>query len=495
MYRQKTLGIWETIKVRFSSPWPLLGAAIALLLVETIRIVGPSFTTFSIAAVVVLVITALFGQYEFAALLVIGAAIYLDWYLVFRVIALITALLLLLILYLIRSPRHPWTAPRVLWLWFVFLTITIYPTVNGALTIHDLSLYYPGVICAAFVMSWLGAVVARDTVSVRRFFHLLSILGALVALHTIIQAATGIFLFSSTRGDASLTLTNAPSIQQITGLGSVSRFTGFFLDPNWNGAFFTTVLFIPLGLFVTTSSLFGKAFYLVEALLLLIALLLTLSGGSSIAAGGGLLLFLILAKGLRYRAQIILGVFIALAVLLVGFSSQVNFLLQHGSDPSELMLRNGAWETALRVIQAYPLVGIGLGHLAYIERAEPFRVPAQFVPLDHPHNSYLEIGAMAGIPVLFVFLALLLFALWQALRIWSRADAKMGTLLGAGIAAIIALSINSWSVNAWTLPPIAVVGWMLVGALSSPLLAKDLNSRGEVKGNNAAIRAFERRAE
>jgi O-antigen ligase len=475
---QKILGIWENVKVRFSFPWPLLGMVIALLLVATISRVGPTIVTISIAAVVILVVTALLEQYEFLAILTIGVAIYVDWYLIFRVFALITALLLLVVLYLIRSSRHPWAAPRALWLWFVFLTITIYPTIEGALTIHDLSIYYPGVICGAFVMSWVGAVVAHDSVSVRRFFHLLSILGALVALHAIIQAVTGVFLFSLIRGEGFLT--GLPITANIIGLGSVLRFPGFFLDPNWNGAFFTTMLFIPLGIFVTTNSLFGKVFYLVEAFLLLVALLLTLSAGSMIAAGGGLLLFIILAKGLRYRVQIIVGTFIAITVLLVGFSSQVNLLLQHGSDPSELMLRNGGWETALRVVQAYPLTGIGLGHLAYLERAEPFRLLAQSMPQDQPHNSYLEIAAMAGLPVLFVFLALLLFALWRTLKIWWQADADTGTLLGAGTAAIIALSINSWSINAWTLPPLAMIGWMVLGVISSPLLAKSLNGGCEI---------------
>ncbi len=125
------------------------------------------------------------------------------------------------------------------------------------------------------------------------------------------------------------------------------------------------------------------------------------------------------------------------------------------------------------MIKAFPLTGVGLGYQAYLLRADPYRVAAQFVPLSHPHNSYLEWGAMAGLPVLIVFMALLLFNLWLALRNWTSMDVYTRPLLGAGIAAVIALSINSVSINGWTLPPLAAVGWLILGIISSPLLVKN----------------------
>ena len=82
---------------------------------------------------------------------------------------------------------------------------------------------------------------------------------------------------------------------------------------------------------------------------------------------------------------------------------------------------------------------------------------------------------MAGIPVLLVFLALLSVALWWALRNWKRADLRSRSLIGAGIAAVIALSFNSWSNQGWTLPPLAALGWVILGSVSSPLLMKKQN--------------------
>nr|MBA2677315.1 O-antigen ligase family protein [Ktedonobacteraceae bacterium] len=152
--------------------------------------------------------------------------------------------------------------------------------------------------------------------------------------------------------------------------------------------------------------------------------------------------------------------------------------LQHATNPIEIPLRLGAWQTAIQVIQAFPLTGVGLGYQAYILRAEPYRVPTQFVPLAHPHNSYLELGAMGGLLLLCVFMALLFFALRQTWRHWLLLDTRGRSLLAGGIGAIIALSINSLSVNVWTLPPLAAMGWLILGVISSPLLTARRKDQG-----------------
>ena len=108
----------------------------------------------------------------------------------------------------------------------------------------------------------------------------------------------------------------------------------------------------------------------------------------------------------------------------------------------------------------------------YLQRSAAYGVQAKYIPLAHPHNSYLELAAMAGLPTLFVFLALLLFALWKSWRNWIQVDARTRCLLGGGIASIVALSVNSMSINGWTLPPLAAIGWLVLGAISSPLLIR-----------------------
>jgi len=88
---------------------------------------------------------------------------------------------------------------------------------------------------------------------------------------------------------------------------------------------------------------------------------------------------------------------------------------------------------------------------------------------------------MGGLPLLTVFIALLGYALWLALRNWAQADRRTRSLLGAGITAVIVLSCNSWTINGWTLPPIAGVGWLILGVTSSPLLAKSIKQKNMEK--------------
>jgi hypothetical protein len=92
--------------------------------------------------------------------------------------------------------------------------------------------------------------------------------------------------------------------------------------------------------------------------------------------------------------------------------------------------------------------------------------------------------------VLITFVALVLFALWLALRNRALADASTRSLLGGGIAAVMALSVNSLSINGWTLPPLAAIGWLILGLLSSPLLRKSLvngkkHEDGKIITNNS----------
>jgi O-antigen ligase len=391
------------------------------------------------------------------------------------------------IFFLARSPQRPWAEPRALWLWALYLALAIFPAIRGATNAYDTAFYYPNIMFGALILFWLGTVIARDVASVRRFFNILAAFSTLLALISIIQITTGKLLLGSSRFDSFLTRVSNYTLYEDP---SAHRFGSFFVDPNWNGTFFAMMLFIPLGLFAASSSFSKKVLYLAQTLIILPPLLYSYSLGAWIAAIAGVVIFAALVGLVSYRIQISLFIAVAAGVLLIGFPLQVNLLLQRASDPSELLLRSGAWQTGLRVIEAFPLTGVGLGFDTYQLLAEHYRVSAQRIPLAHPHNSYLELGAMAGLPVLIVFVALILFALWLALRNRALADVRTRSLLAGGIAAVMVLSVNSWSINAWTLPPLAAIGWLILGLLSSPLLRKSLvngkkHEGGETITNNS----------
>ena len=441
------------------------GVVIALLLGGALGKLGLLAAGIIIGAIIMAVIL-LFGQHELAVTVVLAVHLYVDWYVGLSVVAQVMALGLLVIFFFARSPRYPWTEPRALWLWFLFLVLTIYPALQGSANSYDAFFYYPNIILGAFIIFWLGTVIARDNACLRRLFKMLAGFGSLIAVHTLIQAITGKILFETAYQQAFLV---SVSNFQLEG-SNVYRLGSLFVDPNWNGSFLTMMFLISLGLFVESSSFLEKALYLAEMFLILPALLFTYSNGAWVATLAGFIVFIIFVGRTRYRVLLVLFLLTAASVMVVFFRSQIDLLLQHAARPDELSLRIAIWQTAIQVIRAFPLTGIGLGHYTYLERADPYRVPAQYIPQDHPHNSYLEFGAMAGLPVLIVFVALLSITLWQAFRNWRLADVRTRPLLGAGLAAIIALSINSLSINAWTLPPLAAVGWLILGAIASPLL-------------------------
>jgi len=410
-------------------------------------------------------------QDEIAATAVIAASIVLDWYLHTFIVGLIMALVLLLIFFLGRSPRRPWTQPRALWLWVLFLVLIIFSAMRGATTIYEVLLYYSHSTVGALIMFWLGAVITRDVSSFRRFLKVLGAFGTLIAIHAIIQETTGTFLFWEPSNESYFA--SLSYFILLPGL-DVHRVGSFFLNPDWAGPFFAFMLCITLSLSVESASFLGKCLYLTETSLMTVALLFTYTYGAWIGTGVAIIVLVVFIGRMRYRVQLSLMLFLFIMVMLFYFSFQLD-LFQRRFDSNDAWIRVGAWQTALRVISAFPLTGVGLGLNNYLERAEPYRVPAQFQPLDHPLNSYLEFGTAGGLPLLLVFVALLSYALWMALRNWARADARTRALLGGCIAAVISLSVDSLTNNVWTFPALAALGWLILGVISSPLLSRKLD--------------------
>jgi len=474
--------IWDGAAIKgsfsLSSLYAIIGLMIALLAAGALG--AYCIYTTSIYAIPVVIgslimaIVVILRQDELAVIVIVAVRLYADMYLGQQFIGLVMALVLLLIFYLMRSPRHPWVKPTALWLWAIFLTLTIYPAIRGgSLSPLDAVIFYPGIILGSFMMFWLGIIVARNRACLRKFFKLFAGVGTLLAVHTIIQATTGTFLFVPTHYQT--LLLQQESNYQLLG-SNVDRAGSFFIDPNINGTFLAILFFLPLGLFIESSSLFEKGLYLAEMAFILPALLFTYSIGAWIGFLVGIISFVIFVGSTRNRILLPLFAFAVTVAMMLAFPSQISLLLTHAQGPDELSLRFGLWQTAIRVIYAFPLTGVGLSYQAYLLGAEPFRVPAQIVALGHPHNAYLELGAEAGLPVLVVFLALIVHALWRARRNWTLAEARTRALIGGGIASVIALSINSISINGWTYYPFAAMTWLILGTISSPLLAKSLSS-------------------
>jgi len=152
----------------------------------------------------------------------------------------------------------------------------------------------------------------------------------------------------------------------------------------------------------------------------------------------------------------------------VGFPQRVEALVAHATLPREYALRFAVWHTGLNTILGNPLLGVGLGANSYMAHENLYRVPEQDVLVFHPHNSFLEIGAAAGAPVLLLLLFVYAAATRRALLAYRRSDRRGQVLIGAGIVSVIAFTVNALATNGLTLPPLVVLDWLILGAVSSP---------------------------
>jgi hypothetical protein len=58
----------------------------------------------------------------------------------------------------------------------------------------------------------------------------------------------------------------------------------------------------------------------------------------------------------------------------------------------------------------------------------------------------------------------------DAIRAYRVTPTRYQPLIGGLITALVVLSVNSFFINGWTLPPFACIGWLLFGAITSRAL-------------------------
>ena len=176
-----------------SFSFPILAIVIALVVGVAIGIFGTHAWIVLLGGLIITTIL-IFRQDVLALMIVIAVQLIVDWYLNLYVVGKLIGLALLLIFFLARSRRYPWVEPRALWLWALFLILPIRAVIQADHTpSYILVFYYPNIFFGALVMFWLGMLVARNKSHLRTLFHALAVLGAMFAIHTIIEAKTGIF--------------------------------------------------------------------------------------------------------------------------------------------------------------------------------------------------------------------------------------------------------------------------------------------------------------
>lgn len=205
------------------------------------------------------------------------------------------------------------------------------------------------------------------------------------------------------------------------------RAAGFFVTANQFAAFLIVFAYVALGVALAAR---GKLRVLAAACVIcaLVALGATFSQAGALGAAAGALFFAF-ASGAR-RA----GTILALACALGAALFALHPLARH--DPADTFDRLRTWGAGLRVVELFPLTGVG--PMAYWRVYPAIRPPNGDLPGTfgalHPHDVYLSLAGETGA----VGIAALVYGWWRvgaAVRGSLRRRARRERFLALGVCA------------------------------------------------------------
>ncbi len=129
---------------------------------------------------------------------------------------------------------------------------------------------------------------------------------------------------------------------------------------------------------------------------------------------------------------------------------------ENGDEQSTLLHIELA-TAGLRMIDAHPFFGIGLNQF---EQVAPQYNP-EILALGHrsylAHNTFLQLGAEAGLPVMILFISLILIALRNLRMVTRTADPVLGGIAVALASGLVGISVAACSITVELLP-----FWLLI---------------------------------
>ena len=145
----------------------------------------------------------------------------------------------------------------------------------------------------------------------------------------------------------------------------------------------------------------------------IVCLLLTILAVTFCASRGGFLglaaaaLFLVWHTKRRARNLVLISVLVIPLSLALTVSPLHRFL-DPSADYGSTQFHLEAWKAGLRMIEAHPIAGIGLGNFKPLMPS--YMAPGTYINVDTvAHNMFIEVAAELGLPALVIFLAIFWF--------------------------------------------------------------------------------------
>jgi len=205
------------------------------------------------------------------------------------------------------------------------------------------------------------------------------------------------------------------------------RLFGTFVNPGFFAGFLVIAIPVALGLYLVTRRTVFAVVAGIAVVLETLALMLTGTKFGIVAAVAALVILFALAIGTgslkRARFKRLIVIAVVLAPLLVIFSAPVTQRIREaesgGSQVHSTEFRIYTWRSTINMMRDNPLVGLGPGTF---EVAYPRYAIAG--PTKYAHESYLQIGAEAGIPALAAFLVGLIVVALRSLGAVVRGEQR-----------------------------------------------------------------------
>jgi O-antigen ligase len=126
-----------------------------------------------------------------------------------------------------------------------------------------------------------------------------------------------------------------------------------------------------------------------------------------------------------------------------------------------------AWKVAIEMMKDSPFFGRGIDSFGFYYRFYRDKNSSEilsgqpYISYDNAHNTYLQLGATAGIPTLIIYIILIIFICWRMVIAWKVSEDKS---LVAGLSSIWIIYLIQSFVSMDQIG-IAVWGWSCAGAL------------------------------
>jgi len=254
--------------------------------------------------------------------------------------------------------------------------------------------------------------------------------------------------------------------------GELFRTRSFFNHPNTLGLFLSRMIpFYAALCLLMNGQWLRRILYGSVVVLMGLALLLSGSRGGFLGVLAALILLAVILRRFRWLIPVGVGAVVILLIMTLAGESRFGALLDLGSGSADTRWR--IWRAAFEQIIAHPLLGIGIGNVAWLVKYVPRErlVGAEIVDA---HNFLLDFWSKLGAVGLGSLLALLLIFYLLA---WDSYKHKKGSYRAIALAAICSMTaaLVHGLVDAFYFGvPIAVFFWFLLGVVEVTATSPDI---------------------